>query len=129
MTNEAALILAAVAALQVKHLIFDFLLQRPYQFKNKGKYGHPGGILHAGLHALGTIPCLCILPPSFGVGVAIVVGEFLLHYHIDWTKEQIERRLNLSTERSGHYFLLGTDQLLHQLTYVGIVAILASQIR
>jgi hypothetical protein len=56
-----------------------------------------------------------------------VVGEFLIHYHIDWTKEQIERRFNLSTERSGHYFLLGTDQLLHQLTYVGIVAILASQ--
>jgi hypothetical protein len=127
LTNEEALILAAIAALQVKHLIFDFLLQRPYQFRNKGTYGHPGGILHAGLHALGTVPCLLILPPPFGVGLAIVVGEFILHYHIDWTKAQIERWLNLSPERSGHFFLLGTDQLLHQLTYVGIVAILASQ--
>ena len=34
--------------LALKHFIADALLQRPYQYLNKGIYGHPGGIVHAG---------------------------------------------------------------------------------
>lgn len=123
MTSYDWLIIAGLAALQVKHFLFDFVLQRPYEFfKNKGTYGHPGGIVHAGLHAIGTIPAILIMPPSLAVGIAIVVGEFIIHYHIDWSKEQIERRWKTSS--ANHFMILGLDQLAHQMTYVLILGVL-----
>ena len=112
--------------LMTKHFIFDFVLQTPYQYRNKGIYGHPGGILHSGLHAFGSIPALLVVPPSFVIGAAIVVVEFLIHYHVDWTKERIERRLGLTPANARYYFVLGADQLIHQLTYVAIIAVLIS---
>jgi hypothetical protein len=124
LSGGESIILVLLAVLLAKHYVFDFVLQTPYMFRNKWIYGHPGGILHAGLHALGSIPAILILPPSFLIALAIVVGEFVVHYHIDWTKEQIERRLKLTPSDSGHFYLLGADQLLHQLTYIGMVAIL-----
>ena len=126
MTGEEWTILLLLAILLTKHYVFDFVLQTPYMFLNKGKYGHPGGILHAGLHALGSIAAILVLPPTFLIAAAIVVGEFVIHYHIDWTKEQIERRFQLSPTGARHFILLGFDQLLHQITYLGIVAILIS---
>ena len=47
MEHLALLALAAVAVLMVKHALADFYLQTPYQYLNKGTYGHPGGLLHA----------------------------------------------------------------------------------
>lgn len=126
MSGDESIILVLFAVLLAKHYIFDFVLQTPFMFRNKWIYGHPGGILHAGLHALGSIAAILILPPSFLIAVAIVLGEFVIHYHIDWTKEQLERRLKLSSTDAGHFYLLGADQLAHNLTYVGIVAVLIS---
>ena len=42
------------ALLLVKHFVCDFVVQTPYQIMNKGRYGHPGGLLHAGIHAAAT---------------------------------------------------------------------------
>lgn len=40
---------------QIKHFICDFPLQAfPYQYLNKGTYGHPGGLIHATIHYIGT---------------------------------------------------------------------------
>ncbi len=50
MPEIAILCLAAIAILMVKHAVADFFLQTPYQYCNKGTYGHPGGFLHAGIH-------------------------------------------------------------------------------
>jgi hypothetical protein len=55
---------------------------------------------------------------------AIALGEFLLHYHIDWAKEQITRRNGWTIQNPGFWHALGTDQLLHGLTYLAIVALL-----
>jgi hypothetical protein len=125
-SGDESIILVLLAVLMAKHCVFDFFLQTPYQFLNKGIYGHPGGLLHAGLHVLGTVAAIVILPPTFLVALAILAGEFVIHYHIDWTKEQLERRFKLTPADAGHYFLLGLDQLAHQLTYIGIVAVLIS---
>jgi hypothetical protein len=123
LTAEEGAILAVLAALQIKHFIFDFVLQRPYSFfQNKGVYGHPAGIIHAGLHGLGSIPAILIMPPGFWIGAAIVVGEFIIHYHIDWTKEQVNRRHKLNA--ADQSLALGIDQLAHQLTYVAILWVL-----
>lgn len=120
MTALACLFLVALA---VKHFLFDFVLQTPYQLANKGKYGHPGGLLHSGLHVLGTAAALAIVGPAPTVFLAILVAEFVVHYHIDWGKEQITARHGSGMD--GFFWrMIGLDQLLHHLTYVAIAAAL-----
>ena len=51
---------------EAKHFLCDFVLQSAYQYRNKGIYGHPGGILHAGLHGLGSLPAVLIFGQSAG---------------------------------------------------------------
>lgn len=125
MTYQVQLVLAALVVLQAKHFVADFVLQTPYQFMNKGKYGHPGGFIHAGIHALGSTLAFLIITPTFLVGVAIVIGEFIAHYHIDWSKEQTVKRKQWVFPQSEFWWTFGADQALHQFTYVVIVAVLA----
>jgi hypothetical protein len=125
MEHLALLALAAVAVLMVKHALADFYLQTPYQYLNKGTYGHPGGLLHAAIHmALTPFVYLVLLPGSVLLAGSIALGEFLVHYHVDWLKEQILRRNELTTQTPGFWHALGTDQLIHGLTYLVIVAVL-----
>ena len=64
-------------ALLTKHLIVDFPLQAfPYQYKNKGTYGHPGGLLHAGLHLLGTFLVLVFFVSPI-IAIILVVLYFV----------------------------------------------------
>lgn len=126
MTPDIALVLMAVAYLQAKHFVCDFALQSTFQVRTKGIYGHPGGLLHAFIHIIGTAPVFLLIRPSLLVGLAILLAEYVVHYHIDWTKEQIVRRAALTTSDGGYWILLGADQLLHGWTYVAIVAVLVT---
>lgn len=126
MTSQIALVLWSLALLQVKHFICDFGLQSAFQVRTKGIYGHPGGFLHAGIHIIGTTPVFLLMRPSLWLGLGILLAEFVVHYHIDWSKEQVLRRLGLTTADGGYWIALGFDQLLHQLTYVTIVAVLVT---
>jgi len=111
MPKLAILTLAAVAVLMFKHTVADFYLQTPYQYLNKGTYGHPGGFLHAGIHAaLTPFVYLVLVPSSLLLVLGITLTEFAVHYHGDWL----------------FWYALGTDQLLHGLTYVAIVAALVA---
>ena len=102
-----------------KHFIVDFPLQQAYQYTNKGTYGHPGGILHAGLHGIGTFLCLMVFSP-FAILFAFV--DMVVHYHIDWAKMNINSKLGWGpTTHEQFWWLMGLDQLLHYLTYVGII--------
>jgi uncharacterized membrane protein YkgB len=125
MPKLVLLALAAVAILMFKHAVADFYLQTPYQFLNKGKYGHPGGLLHAGIHtALTPLVYLVLLPGSLLMAAGLALGEFAVHYHIDWLKEQMTQRNNWTPQDRGFWYALGTDQLVHGLTYLLIVALL-----
>lgn len=125
MPDIAILCLAAIAILMVKHTAADFFLQTPYQYCNKGTYGHPGGFLHAGIHvALTPLVYLVLVPASLLLVLGIALGEFVIHYHVDWAKEQLGRRLQLTPQTATYWHALGVDQLLHGVTYVGIVALL-----
>ena len=124
MTQPIAALLAVFLVLEVKHFIFDYPLQTAYQLNNKGTYGHPGGILHSGLHVVGTSTAFLIITPTLAIGAAIMVGEFLLHYHIDWSKDHVIRGMGLNAKDRGFWWSIGVDQLLHHLTYVAIAAIL-----
>lgn len=125
MNKHIQLILIVLAILQLKHFLCDFVLQRPYQFLNKGIYGHPGGLLHAGLHSISSMVVFLVIRPSVMLGAAIVVGEFIAHYHIDWLKEQTVRRQQWVFPQSEFWWTFGADQVLHQFTYLAIAAALA----
>lgn len=125
MPELAILILVAVSVLLVKHAAADFFLQSSYQYLNKGIYGHPGGLLHSAIHvALTPLVYLVLAPGSLLAAGLIALGEFIMHYHVDWAKEQVTRRNGLTPDCRGFWYALGTDQLIHGLSYVVIVAVL-----
>jgi len=123
--SDIFLVLLVLVVLEIKHYVFDYTLQSGYQYKNKGTYGHPGGIIHAGLQAFGTALAFLVLTPPFWVGAAIVVVEFIIHYHTDWGKEQLNRRLNVERGTAVYWALFGGDQLIHHLTYIVIAGVLS----
>ena len=125
MPEAAILILAAVAVLMLKHTVADYFLQTPYQYCNKGTYGHPGGFVHSAIHvALTPLVYLLIAPVSLLLALGIAAGEFVVHYHVDWAKEQITRRAGFTPQTPRFWHALGVDQLLHGLTYLAIVGVL-----
>jgi len=107
----------------LKHFFCDFPLQGPYMYKNKGTYGHPGGLLHAGVHVAGTFLCVAVFSPAWATAMALFDG--VIHYHVDWAKMKTCASLNLKPDNSESFWiLLGLDQLLHYMTYVLIVALM-----
>jgi hypothetical protein len=122
----ANLALVVVAILLIKHCLFDFVFQTRFQLENKAQYGHPGGLLHGSLQIVGTLPAFLIIAPSLLVGAAILLAEFVTHYHVDWLKEELLRRAGWSPSDARYWKLLGADQLIHGLSYIGIAWILAA---
>jgi hypothetical protein len=121
--------------LLVKHFVFDFphRIQTPWMFLNKGTYGHPGGIVHALLHSLATLPLtlwmiarITYYPIDGPTRVLICfVGEFFIHYHMDWFKMWWCAKKQYKPDTHSEFWLwLGIDQLVHGLTYVWIMYIM-----
>ncbi len=111
------IILSLFTLLFLKHFIIDFPLQGPYQWMNKGTYGHPGGLLHAGLHGLGTsiVFAIFVVAPW-----AILLGviDAVIHYHIDWAKMNVNKKYGWKADTHPEFWTaLGLDQLAHYLTY------------
>jgi hypothetical protein len=113
-----AALVAVLIVLQIKHFFCDYPFQSVYMLTNKGIYLHPGGILHAGLHALGSTAAFLVVTPTLPLGLAIVIGEFVVHYHLDWAKDQINRRMKLTAAMREFWWAIGADQLIHHLTYI-----------
>ena len=119
MTNNALILLLTL--LTLKHFVLDFLYQPPYQWQNKGTYGHWGGLVHSGQHAVATFIILLFFVPS-AIAAVISMCEFFIHYHMDWFKMNYNKRKGwTATTHNEFWVLLGVDQLVHSLTYVGIL--------
>lgn len=124
MTGEYALANTAFMPLFwlfIKHFICDFPLQaNPWMYRNKGTYGHFGGITHSALHGAGTLLVLVAFIGSAAIHLALI--DAVVHYHIDWAKMNFSSRHDLQPNNSEWFWiLLGFDQLLHHLTYFAIV--------
>ena len=118
------LIFSSLILLQVKHFACDFALQTQWQIQAKGHYGRYPGFVHAGLHAITSIPALLVLTHVPHVIALVVVIEFLVHYHIDFTKARVDKALDLGNTSLGYWIIFGLDQLAHQMTYLTIVYLL-----
>jgi hypothetical protein len=119
----AILVLFLLVSLMFKHFICDFPLQKAYMYKNKGTYLHPGGLLHAGIHGVGTALAVFLIMPPLGALFALKMGllDSLIHYHVDWAKVKIGAKYDLKPDNSEWFWiLLGLDQFLHFLTYAYI---------
>ena len=88
MTPELAAVFWALALFEVKHFLCDYVLQSEYMWRNKGFYGHPGGFIHAGIHAAGSLVPVLVLTQSPLLIAELLIAEFAVHYHCDWLKEQ-----------------------------------------
>jgi len=108
-----------------KHFIIDFPLQTKYQWSNKGTYGHPGGVLHAILHGIGTHAIIYLIFSDSVVAFVLGLIDAVVHYHIDWAKMNLNARYKLGpTTSEKFWWLVGLDQYLHALTYIGFFILL-----
>ena len=116
-------VILLLVLLNLKHFLLDFAYQPPYQWHNKGTYGHLGGIVHAGQHSLATLVLLCFFThPVAALWLSFV--EFFIHYHMDWFKMNYNKKKGWGpTTHNQFWILLGFDQLIHSLTYIGIAAL------
>jgi hypothetical protein len=114
--------IAVLVLLQIKHFIGDYLWQTDWMLANKGRYGHPGGLGHAGLHGALTAPILIWAGVPVGAALMLALIEAVVHYHIDWAKARAVRRRRLDVTQTTFWRYLGLDQGAHQLTYIALFA-------
>jgi len=119
-------VIALLAVLQVKHFLADYVFQTRWMLSGKARFLHPSGVAHAGVHAALTGLCLVIICPAWWLWVAIVIGEWVAHYLIDYTKSTVGHVEDMKTSAYWHRF--GLDQLAHQLTYVAILWLVLGQV-
>lgn len=105
----------------VKHYICDFVLQTNDMIRSKGHWGQWHGIVHSLDHGAATMAVVGVL--GFETVTVILMGviDTVVHYHVDWAKQQLNDVLKYTVDNPKFWNLLGLDQLLHTLTYVGIL--------
>ena len=113
-----------LAAFGIKHFIADFLMQFDYMLREKGIYGATGGVHHALLHASFTFLILVFVCTSANMMIGLAAIDFAVHYHVDFYKQQLNK--NLTTADRNFWVLLGLDQALHYLPYIGIIYVATS---
>jgi hypothetical protein len=119
---ELVLVMLAV---QTKHLLLDWIWQPPWEWRNKGTYGHAGGLFHAGKNGAGTAVCMVPLCDDLASAFLVLFADALVHYHVDWVKMNINRRMGwTATTHNEFWQLTGLDQWAHQVTYLAILAAL-----
>lgn len=108
---EYALIILVL--LQVKHWYIDFVNQSEEEVKHKGIYLNWLGVKHSLKHGFGTFLVFAVA----GLPYAILIGilDFVLHYHIDWSKMNYGNR-DITTPQFWNH--LGLDQMAHQISYL-----------
>lgn len=110
-----------LALLFIKHWYIDFVNQSNEEVAGKGTYGNAYGVMHSIKHGLSTFIIFWAFTGAFEYSVILGVIDFVLHYHIDWAKMNINRRYEYTAENPKFWMWLGFDQLLHSLTYLFLV--------
>lgn len=133
MSVSAALLL--LLGLQIKHLFADFFWQTSYMISGKLRYGHPGGLIHAGIHGalsflvlLALVTVLSIdLPRGVLALVTLAAVEVFVHYHIDWLKARDGDLRQRQPHDQSFWRAFGVDQAAHHMTYLAMVGWIALQ--
>ena len=117
-------LLILLVLLQVKHAVCDGPLQTRWMLVEKGHYGRPGGIVHAGLQGAGSGACVLLVGGGAGIVLLVALVDTVIHYHVDFGKQQLVTRRNWGVTDNAFWWAMTFDQMLHQLTYIAIAAAL-----
>jgi hypothetical protein len=120
------LTITMLVCFQVKHFVADYLLQPGWILRGKADLRRAGGYAHAAIHAVGSLPALLFAGPGASQLAALLVAEFAVHYAIDFSKSSLSSRSLAGPETQAYWTLHGADQLMHQMTYAGLI--LAAQV-
>lgn len=107
---------------QVKHFIADGPLQTKRMVDEKGRYGATLGLVHSGLHAVGTFIVVFLVMHASLWAVLLAAIDFAIHYHVDYAKERMVRYFNWTPANGPFWWAIMGDQMLHHLTYIGLSA-------
>ena len=113
--------IAMLLVFQVKHFVADYLLQPSWVLRGKDDLRKPGGYVHAGVHALGSLPAFLIAGLGIVAIAAFALAEFVIHYTIDYTKAGLSRGSKSGPNTRVFWAMHGADQFMHQLTYAGLI--------
>ena len=121
LTNFTLLLLIGLV---IKHFIADYMLQTAGMIKGKGSLLSPGGYLHAGIHAVGTIIVFALFAIETTLFWILVVTEFVVHYLIDFAKQKLGDQVTSNENPRMFWMINGFDQLLHHLTYIALAMLI-----
>lgn len=109
----------------IKHWYVDFVNQTNEEVHWKGTYLDWRGVKHSLKHGAGTFLIISLV--DFDLAFLLGSLDFILHYHIDWAKININKQHGYTPQDKEFWTWLGADQLAHSLTYLLIVWIWVNQ--
>ena len=124
MSPDARLAVVLVAELSVafavKHYAADFLFQTSWMARGKEKPRHwvPALAVHALCHGALTLLILAVVSPRLWW---LAMADLVVHFAIDRGKAVIATTSRWQPSQPQFWWLLGFDQMLHQLTNVALV--------
>ena len=118
-----------LAVFIIKHYIAEIPIQNKYMYSNKGKYLHPGGLIHSHIHGSLTLWILLLFRCDVGLSLSLSFVEMFFHYHIDYFKVVFNEIFKCSEFKNSQLVILGDryfslmllDQCLHMGSYMFIV--------
>jgi Protein of unknown function (DUF3307) len=119
--EAATVAIAMLVWLQVKHYVADYLLQPVWMLEAKDDPRRVGGYAHAGLHAFGSLPAFLIAGLGIEAAAVLALAEFAAHYVIDFGKARLSVDIAGGPDTKIYWSLHGGDQLMHHLTYSGLI--------
>ncbi len=120
--SPVATALFLVLLLQLKHFVCDGLLQTKDMVNDKGYYGKPLGLLHAAIHGAGTLAVFAVTGYGWSTVLVFAALDFAIHYHVDYTKENIVRSNGWTVATPYFWWMIALDQFVHHMTYLAFVA-------
>jgi Protein of unknown function (DUF3307) len=117
--QPATMTILMLVWLQLKHYVADYLMQPKWVLFAKGDMRRAGGYVHAGIHAIASIPAYLIAGLGLTDIAVLCIAEFIIHYVVDFIKVDLSARYKSGPDTTIYWALHGGDQLLHQLTYAG----------
>ena len=117
-------LLIVLSLFQLKHFVCDGPLQSKAMVDQKSIYGATLGLAHSAIHGAGTLAV--VLLSGFGglIAVGMAVADAVVHYHIDFGKENIIKAQGWTVKDGPFWWALSADQMLHQFTYLIVAAFL-----
>lgn len=124
----ATYMLLVLIGLQIKHFVADYMLQTRWMLVGKSSFAKPGGYVHVGIHALGSLVVLVLAGVPGGIMAVLLAAEAVVHYLIDFGKAAWSKNRPADITSAPFWAAHGADQLLHQITYAVMVYVVIKSV-